>query len=465
MSNLSVLSVFVKTTDGKIYARKPDSTERELGDGTGEANTASNVGTGTGIFKQKTGVDLEFYKIKAAGGLTVSLVSNDVTIDASSLSLGEVNTASNLGTGDGEVFKQKVSSDLQFRTLSAGAGIAITTNADEVEITATGGGAPTNASYVVLGADGTLTDERVLTAGANISVTDAGAGSTVTIAFTGVLPLANGGTGISSLVGEAGKVLTVNGTETGYEFTSPGGGGSPAGADTQVQYNDGGAFGAEAAFAYDKTNNWLTVLGGATLGASPPAAGVLRIGTGATADVIKICVATAEQKFLYVDGSGNEEIGDPDLDTTIHGAALTLAASVGQWTATADTSQKHMFYSGGANRFALQDNKINCIQPLAGYQPDSAPLSYYQTNVAISGNTTLTATQYEHSSIRLTGSMGDATFELVLPDWSGAGFWILNEAGGAALIRRSPGGSTDCTVAKNTLRFVHHIGGLYWAND
>lgn len=44
-----------------------------------------------------------------------------------------------------------------------------------------GGGAPTTASYVTLGTDGTLTNERVLTAGSNISIVDGGAGSTVTI--------------------------------------------------------------------------------------------------------------------------------------------------------------------------------------------------------------------------------------------------------------------------------------------
>jgi len=46
------------------------------------------------------------------------------------------------------------------------------------------GGAPANASYVVLSSDGTLTDERVLTAGSGISITDGGAGSTVTISST-----------------------------------------------------------------------------------------------------------------------------------------------------------------------------------------------------------------------------------------------------------------------------------------
>lgn len=46
------------------------------------------------------------------------------------------------------------------------------------------GGAPTNATYVTLSTNGTLTDERVLTAGSGISITDGGAGGNVTIAST-----------------------------------------------------------------------------------------------------------------------------------------------------------------------------------------------------------------------------------------------------------------------------------------
>lgn len=47
-----------------------------------------------------------------------------------------------------------------------------------------GGGAPVNASYVVIGLNGTLTAERVLTAGSGITITDGGAGGNVTIAST-----------------------------------------------------------------------------------------------------------------------------------------------------------------------------------------------------------------------------------------------------------------------------------------
>ena len=46
-----------------------------------------------------------------------------------------------------------------------------------------GGGAPTDATYVTLSTDGTLTNERVLTEGTGIDLVDGGAGSTITINF------------------------------------------------------------------------------------------------------------------------------------------------------------------------------------------------------------------------------------------------------------------------------------------
>ncbi len=48
-----------------------------------------------------------------------------------------------------------------------------------------GGGAPTNAQYVTLALNGSLSGERVLTAGNGVTITDNGANSTVVIAATG----------------------------------------------------------------------------------------------------------------------------------------------------------------------------------------------------------------------------------------------------------------------------------------
>ena len=70
------------------------------------------------------------------------------------------------------------------------------------------GGAPTDAEYVVMALNGTLTNERLLAAGTGISLADGGPGSTATIANTGVTSNV-AGTGIS-VSGATGAVTIAN---------------------------------------------------------------------------------------------------------------------------------------------------------------------------------------------------------------------------------------------------------------
>ena len=56
----------------------------ELNNITGEANTASNVGAGLGIWKQKTGVDLEFLSLVGAANISITPVGNTLEIAATS---------------------------------------------------------------------------------------------------------------------------------------------------------------------------------------------------------------------------------------------------------------------------------------------------------------------------------------------------------------------------------------------
>jgi hypothetical protein len=114
-----------------------------------------------------------------------------------------------------------------------------------------GGGAPTDAQYVTLATDGGLANERVLTAGTGISLTDGGAGGNLTIANTvaaGAPPAADyvtlstdgglsnervltAGTGISLTDGGAGGNLTIANTVAA---------GAPSAAQYVTLATDGG---------------------------------------------------------------------------------------------------------------------------------------------------------------------------------------------------------------------------------
>jgi hypothetical protein len=115
---------------------------------------------------------------------------------------------------------REASTGLVVAKLKAGANVTLT-DAEvggvlEVTVAASGGGgggAPTTASYVTLGTDATLTSERVLTAGSNITITDGGAGSTVTIAATvPTVPSAAGSVVAETSFGQS----SVIGTSTSY---------------------------------------------------------------------------------------------------------------------------------------------------------------------------------------------------------------------------------------------------------
>lgn len=99
--------------------------------GAGESNTASNLGAGTGTFSSKVGADLKFKSLVAGSNVSLSSTSTEITIAATTT--GEINTASNLGAGSG-TFSAKVGSDLQFKSLVAGSNVSLSSTANEITI-------------------------------------------------------------------------------------------------------------------------------------------------------------------------------------------------------------------------------------------------------------------------------------------------------------------------------------------
>lgn len=117
---------------------------------------------------QVDGVDVSAHAtdVNAHHSQTHTLASHTQGSNKIFMTNGSVFTEIALGTSGTYLKSQGVGMDLTWDTPAGG------------------GGAPTDAEYVVLSTDSTLTDERVLTAGSGITITDAGAGSTVTVGIT-----------------------------------------------------------------------------------------------------------------------------------------------------------------------------------------------------------------------------------------------------------------------------------------
>jgi hypothetical protein len=109
----------------KIVVRGTSVTQADAAGGGGEVNTASNVGAGDGVFKQKVGVDLEFKSLVAGTGITLTPGTDDITVAASGGGAGAINTGKTLWVDsingdDGTALPER--QDLQYLTIGAALG-------------------------------------------------------------------------------------------------------------------------------------------------------------------------------------------------------------------------------------------------------------------------------------------------------------------------------------------------------
>lgn len=115
------------------------------GGGGGEANELVSAGTaldGFPLNNAKIGVNLVIKRLQAGSGVAITQSGNGNALIISASGVGEANTASNLGTvADGQgLFTAKSGVDLPFKRIKAGTGVAITSFANYIEITATSSG-------------------------------------------------------------------------------------------------------------------------------------------------------------------------------------------------------------------------------------------------------------------------------------------------------------------------------------
>lgn len=289
---------------------------------------------------------------------------------------GEANTASNVGTGVG-VWKDKVGADLRFRSILAGANVTVTLVGDDIVVASTGGGGGGSPG----GSSGALqtNDGAGGFAGINVGTTDqiiksngsawiAGAlNLAAAAAVTGILAIANGGTGLSAL---GAGVQTFLGT--------------PSSANLAAAVTDETGSGA-LVFATSPT--LVTPNIGAATGTSLALSSFLSAGGGTpnTAEAIRLpnnsgigwkTSGGTDRALVFFNGSNIFSVGTTNESTTLSGFALTLASG----------SSDLIFSVGGAERGRFINSGLGL------YLSDSDQSHYYvllPSNLAASRNCTL----------------------------------------------------------------------------
>jgi hypothetical protein len=117
----------------------------------GQNNTASNTGTGAGIYKEKVGVDLRFKSIKAGNGISVVQNTSDITIN------NDWEAITTIRADDNNTFTSNGSS-----TLIITGGGAITTSINNNTLTIDGVSNIESESAPRLGADLNLNNHDIV---------------------------------------------------------------------------------------------------------------------------------------------------------------------------------------------------------------------------------------------------------------------------------------------------------------
>lgn len=195
LSNVEVIALnttqFSVDTGGIVALRQEfiDSLNGS-GGGTSGVDSASNMGTGVGIFGSKLGTDLQFRSLKAGAGINIATQGAGEIVISSTVAAGEANTASSLGTGN-SIVGTKNGVDLRFKSIKAGTNITISADTNELVISATDTGevntlqSKGTGTSLVGSKTGSALGVKSLKAGSNITITDTGDEVTINATSSG----------------------------------------------------------------------------------------------------------------------------------------------------------------------------------------------------------------------------------------------------------------------------------------
>jgi len=194
-----------------------------------------------------------------------------------------------------------------------------------------------------------------------------------------------------------------------------GGGGTPGGSDTQVQFNDGGsALGGDAGFTYNKTTNTAT-LEQLNLGTAGSARGILRLRGNTSGEVTLQPASTAGTYTLTLPGD----------DGNANQVLTTDGTGVLSWTTAA---------GGGSNSTADGRLTLTSGTPVTTSDVTAATTIYYTpytgNGIALfDGSSTWTVRTFSELSLSLSGFTANTNYD-IFAYWTGSAVALEAESWG-----------------------------------
>ena len=213
--------------------------------------------------------------------------------------------------------------------------------------------------------------------------------STVYTIITASNTALGGGVFANGSAGIAGQVLTTGGPGTNvYWSTVAGGGGTPGGSTTQVQFNDAGSFGGNGGFTYTKTTNTVAIANTLTLGGSATVANTLGVYTGI------VNAATHSVGALFTANSTLVNAAAINITGVVNAAAINITGAVN--TAT-------LMATGLANVNSL--NSVGAVNAASGNYTGTVNAATHSVGALFTANSTLV----NAAAINITGAVNTAT--------------------------------------------------------
>jgi len=280
--------------------------------------------------------------------------------------------------------------------------------------TPTGGGSNDKFKYDAADTQaGYWSDKVTIGSGLSASVnTDVSGVKTITISAQSVNVVNSikvGNATESGLFEFTGSGVTMDNSKSPTVINFAGGGtGTPAGSDTQVQYNDNGAFGAYVGFTFDKTYSKLT-LGKSAAPTSQQ--GCLRIEGNGTTLGGKIELETGQGKatpeiitVMAPDGGAKQEIVLPEALPTLQSQVLAVKSING----TEVQTQWEVSSGGGGVTQIVPGTNVS-ISPPSGIGAVTVNSTPFEMNLVIEDKETNPQTLNPGSATTISFGKGQVT--------------------------------------------------------